>query len=994
MYSISYYICAVFDLLKKASEIVLSKLAGKGVDYGVEAVMGGDSKFTLETLEINLKSLIAHVSDIEEQIKNGELSGKKKRKREVENWLNEVKIIESKFLELENEVQEESFIRRFLRDQATKLNARLDKLVEQSRHFGELLLDVYETRGPLLTSKLFGNAFGENVEKILQWVVNEKISTVGIYGMGGVGKTTLAKHVHNLLLERTEYRVYWVTVSQDFNINKLQDDIAKAIGLKFPDENRVDHRAALLNRALSRQNDFVLILDDVWHDIDLENVGNPHHLTGCRLIITTRSLEVCHRIDCHKKIPVQTLLAEEAWNLFKEILGQRTTLTRQVEEIAKDVVKLCGGLPLGIITMAASMRGVTNIHVWSNTLAELKSLSQGDWEDKVFVVLKYSFDRLDPNYNTKDNIRNGYTNLQLCFLYCSLYPEDYIINKDELISRFISEKFIDQRKRRGEEYDLGHVMLDKLVNLCLLESTRSFNRSKHVKMHDLLRDMAHKITTDNPKFKVLAGHSLEEFPREGEHWTEDLEKISLMKSNISEILEGMSPHCPKLSTLLLNENARLKFIPDSFFSLMSSLCVLDLSGASITSLPDSLSGLKRLNSLILNKCSGLEFVPCLGELKELRELDLSFTIIKKVPEGMENLVNLKYLSLYGARYLKELPPMLLPIFQKLQCLYLPPCVQVAVEEIESLKHLEMLSCRVEDVYDTYRIIRRSGQRNITSFDIIIGHESKEIHQFPPELLKDFNRIIMSGCNLKKRQGNEESLVAQEIQDLNIHRCVGLSSSFPDDLQRLGIAPRSIKSLRMFFCEGIECIVNYEFRSLKVIYLKHLPNLMSVVNNVVVGLAPPPIELFSSLETLSISHCHKIKKLGLGLLLDNLQNLTSIRIEYCDEIEEIIQVEDERRGGVLSLLMLEFLFLIHLPKLKSICPEEAKMRCDSIRQIVLFRCPNVKRLPLLFLPSVDGQSYSSPPNLEEFGIEEESWDYLKWDDPTHKDILQPFVWFRS
>ncbi|KAK4485262.1 hypothetical protein RD792_007894 [Penstemon davidsonii] len=983
----------MFDLLKKASEIVFSKLAEKGVDYGVETVMGGDSKFTLETLEINLKSLIAHVSDIEEQIKNGEQSGKKKRKREVENWLKEVKIIESKFLELEKEVQEENFIRRFLRDQATKLNARLDKLVEQSRHFGELLLDVYDANGPpLLTSKLFGDAFGENVEKILQWVVDEKISMVGIYGMGGVGKTTFAKHVHNLLLERTNYRVYWVTVSQDFNINKLQYDIAKVIGLNISDENGVDQRAALLNQALSLHNDFVLILDDVWHNIDLEKVGNLHHLKGCRLIITTRSLEVCRRIGCHEIIPVQTLLAEEAWNLFKEILGQRTTLTRQVEEIAKDVVKVCGGLPLGIVTMAASMRGVTNIHVWNNTLTELKSLSQGDWEESVFVVLKYSFDRLDPKYHREDNIRNGYTNLQLCFLYCSLYPEDYKIDKDNLISRFISEKFIDKRKRRGEEYDLGHAMLDKLVNLCLLESTRLIKGSDAVKMHDLVRDMAHKITRDNPKFKILAGLSLVEFPREGEYWTEDLEKMSLMQSDISEIPEGMSPNCPKLSTLLWMWNKRLKFIPDSFFSIMSSLCVLDLSWTSITSLPNSLSGLKSLNSLILSYCGYLEFVPCLGELKALRELDLTHTIIKKVPESMENLVNLKYLSLNGVWDLEELPPMLLPTFQKLQYLCLPPHVQVAVEEVESLKHLEMLSCRVRDVYDAYRIIRRSGQRNITSFDIIIGHESEEIDQYPPERLKDSKRINMRRCNLKKREGNEESLVAQEIQELDIHRCVGLSSNFPDDLQQLGIAPRSIKSLRVIHCEGIECIMNYEFSSLELIILEYLPNLMSVVNDVAVGLAPPSIKLFSSLGHLRIFHCHKIKKLGLGLLLDNLQNLKYIGIGFCDEIEEIMQVADERRGGVVSLPKLKHLNLSHLPKLKSICPEEAKMCCDSIRNITLLRCPNVKKLPLLFLPSVDGQSYSPPPNLKEIEIEEERWESLKWDDPTHKDILQPFLLF--
>ncbi|KAG6388532.1 hypothetical protein SASPL_149960 [Salvia splendens] len=156
-------------------------------------------------------------------------------------------------------------------------------------------------------------------------------------------------------------------------------------------------------------------------------------------------------------------------------------------------------------------------------------------------------------------------------------------------------------------------------------------------MHDLLRSMALKICEG--KYMVRAG----EIPKEAE-WAKDLEKVSFMNSGIMRIEQGMSPDCPKLSTLLLG-NCWLQFIPDSFFSKMQGLCTLDLSGASITKLPNSICALKSLKALLLRSCRNLENVPYLGEMKELRELDLSNTAIKEVPQGVGELINLKFLAL-------------------------------------------------------------------------------------------------------------------------------------------------------------------------------------------------------------------------------------------------------------------------------------------------------------------------------------------------------------
>ena len=120
-------------------------------------------------------------------------------------------------------------------------------------------------------------------------------------------------------------------------------------------------------------------------------------------------------------------------------------------------------------------------------------------------------------------------------------------------------------------------------------------------MHDLVRDMALQIVIVSPRFMVEAGVGLEDIPDE-EKWTKDLEKVSLMHNKISEIPFSLSPRCPKLSTLMLQHNSLIRRIPDSFFMHKHGLEVLDLSYNGIDHLPNSLSHLENLTSLLLREC--------------------------------------------------------------------------------------------------------------------------------------------------------------------------------------------------------------------------------------------------------------------------------------------------------------------------------------------------------------------------------------------------------
>ncbi|GKV32523.1 hypothetical protein SLEP1_g41120 [Rubroshorea leprosula] len=392
-----------------------------------------------------------------------------------------------------------------------------------------------------------------------------------------------------------------------------------------------------------RQGSFVLIFDDVWQPFSLEGVGIPNLVgnNGCKLVLMTRLQDVARAMEC-KVILVNPLPPEEALALFLKKVGSDVLLDGiikgDIKPSLEQMLQKCDGVPLAIVTMAESMRGKLLPRLWKSTLSKFN---------------------------------------------CE-------IRKEELIEYWIEEGLIYKEGKTREAMNLkGHDILDKLVDNCLLELVK-YNKDC-VSMHDLLREMALDMS---PQFLVKAGIALEKLPEEHE-WSEDLLKVSLMRNYITEIPSSMPPSkCPMLTTLLLSNN-EISTIPEAFFEHMVGLKILDLSNnRELRRLPSSVSKLEKCTTLLRGDCKSLREVPSLSNLVGLKKLDLSWTSIEELPQGLNMLTNLKYLGLGGR--LPETLDELLQNLSDLQHLMVNAKTKFKWEKIGSwgkLQNLEKLVLR-------------------------------------------------------------------------------------------------------------------------------------------------------------------------------------------------------------------------------------------------------------------------------------------------------------
>ncbi|PRQ35459.1 putative toll-like receptor, P-loop containing nucleoside triphosphate hydrolase [Rosa chinensis] len=492
----------------------------------------------------------------------------------------------------------------------------------------------------------------EAMDKVMEALKDENITIIGVYGIGGVGKSTMVEHVG---LEAQKKRLFpqviLARISPEPNVWNIQGTLADMLGLKLVDETVIG-RARTLRKKITSGDRILIILDNIWEGIELTSIGIPrfNELKRCnsKVLLTTRKRDVCYRMQCQASIRLNTLTEQDSWKLFaKEARNSFKTSTFYNK--ARQVSGECGGLPVALKAVAKAL-GDKELDEWNKAAERLKVSQPPHPEDEkvVFECIKLSYDYL------KSDVSKS------CFLLCCLFPEDYDIKIEDLLKYGIGKGLFEESNMQNAR-DTIHTIIESLKDSSLLLDAKGIKGC--VRMHDVIRDVAIQISL---QFFVRAGCELQYWPRidAGKGYI----AISLMKNKICT-LPAEHLVFPKLHILLLQSNI-MNNIPVSSFQRLKALRVLDLSYTAISLLPTSFNLLTSLHTLYLDGClSRISNISLLGRLKKLEILSMRELPLLKLPKEIGQLTTLRMLD-FTSVCVDIVPSKVISNLNKLEELYI------------------------------------------------------------------------------------------------------------------------------------------------------------------------------------------------------------------------------------------------------------------------------------------------------------------------------------
>ena len=621
----------------------------------------------------------------------------------VQDWLTRADVITGEAEELMTDENKSCFKgwcpnlkSRYQLGREAEQKAQVIVEIQKARNFPDGV--SHRVPAPNVTSKNYDpfESRASILNEIMDALRDDKISMIGVWGMGGVGKTTLVEQVAAQAKQQKLFdKVPTAYVSQTVDLKKIQQQIADVIGLEFVEESE-SGRAGRLSQRLTQEKKLLIILDDLWVGLNLKDVGIPSDHKGLKMVLTSRRLSVLfNEMDTEKNFAVEQLSEEEAWSLFKKEAGESIEKP-DLQPTAEEVLKKCGGLPIAIVTVAKALKGKDSI-TWRDALRQLTRSIETTVEGieaKIFLTLELSY-----NHLYGDEVKS-------LFLLCGLldYGDTPI---DNLLKYGVGLDLFQNINALEEASDRLHTLINNLKASSLLLKS---NDDAYVRMHDVVRQVARAIASKDPhRFVVMEDDRFEEWSK-----TDESKRCTFLSLNCRaahELPEGLV--CPELKLFLLyinNPSFSSLNIPNTFFEGMKKLKVLDLSKMSFTTLPSSLDSLANLRTLRLDGCKLVD-IALIGKLTKLQVLSLVGSTIQQLPNEMVRLTNLRLLDLNHCGQLEVIPQNLLSSLSRLECLYMKSSfTQWAVEgennaclsELNHLSHLTTLDIYIYRMPSCYQ----------------------------------------------------------------------------------------------------------------------------------------------------------------------------------------------------------------------------------------------------------------------------------------------------
>ncbi|TYG81976.1 hypothetical protein ES288_D01G049200v1 [Gossypium darwinii] len=699
--------------------------------------------------------------------------------------------------------------------------------------------------------------------KIMEALMDDEVKKIGVWGMGGVGKTTLVKKVGGEA--KGFHRVIMVTVSETVNIEKLQNKIADDIDLKF-EKNTEGGKATKLWSRLSNGK-FLVIFDDLWNgwddDEDLRKIGIPliKDKKGCKIILTTRNYNVCQHMECEETVQVKVLEDDEAWALFEMNAGLKNADSRVIGE-AKKIAKECKGLPLAIVTLAKALKGKA-LERWKDArkklersgLMEIPSI-QTEREKNAYISLKISYEQL------KDKMS------RTCFFLCALYPEDHSINVEDLVRYAWGLNLYDKTNSIEEMRIQVLSVIDHLKDCCLLEDG---DDGRYVKLHDIVRDVALWIASEE-KSDFMIKSRLELLNRS----SESCKAISLLDDKEKNFPDSLI--LSELEILLL-KNCNVQ---GTCFLEMRELKVLSLTAVDgstgVISLY-ALSSLQKLRALHLENFEDFSF---LGKLTTLEILSLRHSKLKGLADELGRLKDLKILDLTDCAFSSSFSSNVIRRLSQLEELYLSITTNdICLVSLAKLTRLNLW------VYFPPEF----EFPELENYNICINHSSSRLDNRFEEARSLKVETVFPYNAVSQLLGNLESLVVSGIKDEYVE-CLTNKTQ-----QKVSVSMilRNLKRVTIKHCSNLKVVFQMEeveeneaplLSNLKILRLEDLPNLSCIWE------LPTQHVRLESLVELTIEECPRLKSLFSLSLAQSLVLLEVLDIGYCDELKQIVTELEE------------------------------------------------------------------------------------------------------
>ncbi|KAG8650687.1 hypothetical protein MANES_07G060300v8 [Manihot esculenta] len=738
------------------------------------------------------------------------------------------------------------------------------------------------------------------LEKVMDALLDPDLNMIGVYGLGGVGKTTLAEQVHRKALEGKRFGVVaMVAVGQTPELRRIQSEIADILGLEFKSEEIPGRANRLYERLkkelekekteLEKEKKVLIILDDVWKKLDLNAVGIPFGdgFKGCKILLTSRRQDVLSReMGTQQEFKLDVLQDEEARSLFEiTVAGAKDS---ELPPIAAEIAKKCAGLPLLLLTVATDLRN-REPHAWKDKLKQLSEFDNEEIYSKVHAVLKSSYNNLCSN------------EVKSFFLLCGLIGQSNIEIQSLLkyIMGLSLFKNITVEDARNKVYSL----IDTLKAQSLLQDGDMYG---FVKIHDVVRDTALSIASrEQHAFVVTSGKEFVKFPNK------DCTRISLQYCDIENLPEGWE--CPKAEALFLFTDVFCLEIPDQFFKGIRNLEVVDFTGIHFVYLPSSLAFLSNLHTLCLHRCQ-LDDLGIIGDLKQLRVLSFANSNVVELPRKIEQLARLKVLDVSNCSKLKMIPANALSKLSELEELYMSNSFveweadgnNASLAELEKLSQLTTLEMQILDDKILPKHLFSNGR--LQSFRILIGDnwDWKCNYKTSRTLKLKLKTSIHSGYGIKVLLRETEDLCLDEVREAENLLYDIDGDGFPKlkylRVQNNHVIQHIINSTKWAACDVFPILVS--------LILENLMKLEKICHG---RLTPGS---FNKLEILQVRNCGRLTHLFSLSTAKCLLQLQEMKVEDCPKMEAIVIDESENSKEVLEFNRLRSLNLQNLPNLRT------------------------------------------------------------------------------